>query len=214
MTEKLAAIRQEYLLASLKEEDTFDDPILQFQKWFQEAIEAEIEDVNAMALATVDAEGKPHNRIVLLKGLELDRFVFFTNYLSHKGQEMSQNPYVAATIYWVELQRQVRIEGRVDKISAEDSAAYFQSRPVESQLGAWASHQSEVMKHRGELEQRFAELRARYMDSVIPCPPHWGGYAIKAERIEYWQGRANRMHDRILYERLHENDWRKLRLNP
>ena len=191
----IAAIRQEYLLASLTEEDTFDDPILQFQKWFKEAVNAEIEDVNAFSLATVDASHKPHNRIVLLKGLEDEQFVFFTNYHSHKGREMEQNAHVALNFYWVELQRQIRIEGLVSKISHKASEAYFHSRPVESQLGAWASHQSEVLEHRNELDERYAALKEKYEGQQVPCPPHWGGYAVAAHRVEFWQGRMSRMHE-------------------
>lgn len=210
----IAAIRQEYLLASLTEEDTFDDPILQFQKWFKEAVNAGIDDVNAFSLATVDALHKPHNRIVLLKGLEEEEFVFFTNYHSHKGREIEQNPNVAMNFYWVELQRQVRIEGTIKKISAKASEEYFHSRPVESQLGAWASYQSEVLNHRGDLDQRFEALKQQYEGMEIPCPPHWGGYAITATRVEFWQGRMSRMHDRIAYEKQQDQSWSRCRLNP
>jgi pyridoxamine 5'-phosphate oxidase len=210
----IAAIRQEYVLASLNEEETFDDPILQFQKWFQEAVNAEIDDVNAFSLATVDATGKPHNRIVLLKGLEDEQFVFFTNYHSHKGREIEMNPHVALNFYWVELQRQVRIEGQAQKISHHASEAYFHSRPVESQLGAWASHQSDVLKHRTDLDRRFEELKQKYEGQKVPCPPHWGGYAITAHRVEFWQGRMSRMHDRIAYERRADQSWSRCRLNP
>ncbi len=211
---QLAAIRQEYLLASLNEEDTFDDPILQFQKWFQEALNAEIDDVNAFALATVDAQHRPHNRIVLLKGLEEEGFVFFTNYHSHKGRDIEANAHVAMNFFWVELQRQVRIEGRAKKISHQASEAYFHSRPVESQLGAWASHQSQTLRHREDLEQRYAELQKEYEGRTVPCPPHWGGYAIEADHIEFWQGRMSRMHDRIAYEKKDDGSWHRFRLNP
>lgn len=213
MTEKLAALRLDYSLASLQEEDTFDNPLLQFQKWFNEAMASEIDDVNAMALATVDTEGKPHNRLVLLKGLENDQFIFFTNYESHKGRDLAVNPFAAATFYWVPLQRQLRIEGRVEKISFEASEAYFHQRPRASQLGAWASHQSAVSSHRGELEERYAALEKQYENQVIPCPPHWGGYAITPTYIEFWQGRSSRMHDRIAYT-LRNGVWVKERLNP
>lgn len=213
MTEKLAALRLDYRLASLLEEDTFDDPLLQFQKWFNEALTAEIDDVNAMAIATVDATGQPHNRFVLLKGLEDGRFVFFTNYDSHKGRDIAENPKVSATFYWVPLQRQLRIEGHASKISFEASEAYFHQRPRESQLGAWASHQSAVSTHRGELEERFAALEKQYENQPIPCPPHWGGYAIEPSYIEFWQGRSSRMHDRIAYS-LRNGQWCKERLNP
>lgn len=213
MTEKLAALRLDYRLATLEENDTYDDPLLQFQKWFDEALAVEIEDVNAMALATVDAEGRPHNRFVLLKGLEEGRFIFFTNYNSHKGSDMQNNAHVAATFYWVPLQRQLRIEGQVEKISFEASEAYFHQRPRASQLGAWASHQSAVSAHRHELEERYAALEKEYENREIPCPPHWGGYAILPTNIEFWQGRSSRMHDRIAYT-LRQGAWVKERLNP
>lgn len=211
---QLAAIRQDYLLASLTEEDTFDDPILQFQKWFQEAVNAGIDDVNALALATVDAHHKPHNRIVLLKGIEQEQFVFFTNYNSHKGSDIASNPNVALTFYWVELQRQIRIEGIATKLPVEASEAYFHSRPAESQLGAWASHQSEVLHHRHDLEKRFELLQKEYDGKKIPCPPHWGGYQVLPSVIEFWQGRASRMHDRIFYSKQIDSNWKRVRLNP
>jgi pyridoxamine 5'-phosphate oxidase len=211
---ELAAIRQEYLLASLTEEDTYEDPILQFQKWFKEAVESGIDDVNAMSLATVGSQNKPHNRIVLLKGLENEKFIFFTNYQSYKGREMEANPNVALNFYWVALQRQVRIEGTIAKISAEDSATYFHSRPIESQLGAWASHQSEPLFARQDLENRYTELQKQYEGKEIPCPPHWGGYEVSPILIEFWQGRLSRMHDRICYSKLSNESWIRTRLNP
>lgn len=211
---EIAAIRQEYLLASLNEEDTFDNPFLQFQKWFQEAVNAGIDDVNAFSLATVDAQQKPHNRIVLLKGLEDEKFIFFTNYNSQKGINIAHNPNVAINFYWVELQRQIRIEGTATKVSSSDSAKYFHSRPLESQLGAWASHQSEILLNRTDLESRFESLQQQYLDKTIPCPPHWGGYSINAAKIEFWQGRMSRMHDRIVYELQSERHWSRFRLNP
>ena len=211
---QLSAIRQEYLLASLNEEDTYDDPILQFQKWFQEAVTAGIDDVNAMSIASVDEFNKPHNRIVLLKGIEQEQFVFFTNYKSQKGLNIATNPHVALNFYWVELQRQVRIEGIATKISTEASEAYFHSRPVESQLGAWASHQSEPLLHRNDLETRYEQLTTQYKDKTIPCPPHWGGYQIEPFIIEFWQGRMSRMHDRIHYTKQSNAAWTRVRLNP
>lgn len=211
---KLADIRQEYALASLRKSDLSVDPIVQFQTWFQEAINAEINDVNAMTLATVDAENKPHARIVLLKGVEQESFIFFTNYQSHKGLEMGIHPNVSLVFYWKELQRQVRIEGSVEKISDQASIDYFHSRPLESQLGALASHQSEVLDNREELEQRFAALKLQYQDQEIPKPAHWGGYAVKPDMIEFWQGRASRMHDRFRYQLQENNTWKIDRLNP
>lgn len=211
---KLADIRQEYALASLRKSDLAINPITQFQTWFQEAVNAEINDVNAMTLATVDAGNKPHARIVLLKGVENNSFIFFTNYHSHKGYEMEIHPSVSLVFYWKELQRQIRIEGSVEKISEEYSIDYFHSRPVESQLGAWASHQSEVLANREELEERFTALKLHYQNQEIPKPDHWGGYAVKPAMIEFWQGRSSRLHDRFRYLLQENNDWKIERLNP
>lgn len=213
MSNNISAIRQDYLLASLHENDTFDDPILQFNKWFQESVDAEIDDVNAMTLATVDETHKPHARIVLLKGVEENQFVFFTNYDSHKGKNLLQNPNATLVFYWKELQRQVRIEGTIEKISEEESTQYFHSRPKESQIGAWASHQSQILTKREDLENRFAVLTNEYENKTVPKPPHWGGYALNPTSIEFWQGRASRLHDRIFYENV-EGSWKKVRLNP
>ena len=213
MHKNISAIRQDYLLASLQEEDTFDDPILQFHKWFQEAVDSAIDEVNAMTLATVDASHKPHARIVLLKGVEENQFVFFTNYHSHKGQQIGSNANAALVFFWKELQRQVRIDGVIEKISEKESTDYFHSRPKESQIGAWASHQSQILETRAALENRFAELKKENSTKAVPKPPHWGGYTLKPSSIEFWQGRASRLHDRILYENVNEN-WEKMRLNP
>jgi pyridoxamine 5'-phosphate oxidase len=213
MHKNISTIRQDYLLASLQEEDTFDDPIIQFHKWFHEAVDSAIDEVNAMTLATVDASHKPHARIVLLKGVEENQFVFFTNYHSHKGQQIGSNANAALVFFWKELQRQVRIDGVIEKISEKESTDYFHSRPKESQIGAWASHQSQILETRVALENRFAELTKEYSTKAVPKPPHWGGYALKPSSIEFWQGRASRLHDRILYENVNEN-WKKMRLNP
>jgi Pyridoxamine 5'-phosphate oxidase (EC 1.4.3.5) len=192
----------------------YDDPLLQFQKWFTEALNAEIDDVNAMALATVDANQKPHCRIVLLKGLEQNKFVFYTNYESQKGKDIEINPHVALTFYWVALQRQIRIEGIVEKIESTASDKYFASRPFESQLGACASLQSQPLANRSELEQRFEDLKKRYLNNNVPRPTHWGGYAVNPSLIEFWQGRANRLHDRIVYNISDNNTWIRERLYP
>lgn len=213
MQNPIADIRQEYKLSALSISDLDKDPIQQFQKWFQQAINAEIADVNAMTLATVDANSKPHARIVLLKGVEENQFVFFTNYASSKAKEIEQNPYVALDFHWKELQRQVRIEGKVEKISEAASSVYFQSRPRESQIGAWASFQSQELESREALEQRFAEISKQYEGNEIPKPPHWGGYAVQPSRIEFWQGRMNRLHDRFVYT-LNLDNWKLVRLNP
>ena len=210
----IADLREDYSLASLQEDQIDQDPVRQFETWFYEAMNSAISDVNAMTLCTVDKDSKPHSRIVLLKGIEQDRFLFYTNYHSHKGREMEQDPHVSLVFFWKELQRQVRIEGRVAKISEEESVAYFTSRPRESQLGAWASHQSEELESREELQARFSELQEIYKDKDIPKPPHWGGYAVSPELIEFWQGRSNRLHDRLCFYLRNDQTWDLKRLNP
>lgn len=214
MSKKIAHLRQEYALASLSESDLLSDPIDQFKQWFDEAMKAEIEDVNAMALSTVGADGKPYSRIVLLKGIEQDGFVFFTNYHSHKGRQIEANQEVSLLFFWKELQRQIRIEGVASRISEEESAEYFKSRPRDSQLGALASFQSEPLASRKELEDRLAALEARYAGSEIPKPPHWGGYVVKPAIIEFWQGRLNRLHDRFCFTLNQDKGWEPVRLNP
>ncbi|HPI53509.1 MAG TPA: pyridoxamine 5'-phosphate oxidase [Chitinophagaceae bacterium] len=214
MKTNLADLRKEYALATLTEEDVAKNPFQQFEHWFQQILDIEVDDANAMTLCTVDESGQPQGRIVLLKGLEEGKFVFFTNYKSHKGSEIEAHPAVSLVFYWKELQRQVRIQGSIQKISAQASADYFHSRPVESQLGAWASHQSQPLASREELQARFEELQRTYTGKEVPCPEHWGGYAVEAQKIEFWQGRESRMHDRIVYTRLANNDWQIQRLNP
>ncbi len=210
----IASLRQDYSLAFLLETDVHPDPVEQFRLWFHEAVEAEIDDVNAMTLSTSDENAKPHSRIVLLKGLEENQFVFFTNYDSHKGKELSQNPHVSLVFYWKELQRQVRIEGMAEKIRAAESTLYYHSRPKESQIGAWASAQSEVLSGREELEARFKTLQEKYQDTEVPKPPHWGGYTVKPTLIEFWQGRSSRLHDRLCYSLQLGGQWEMKRLNP
>lgn len=214
MSDSIASIRRDYALASLSEADIDTDPFKQFQKWFSEAVAAAIDDVNAMVLSTVDASNKPHARVVLLKGFENGQFTFFTNYLSHKGQDMKGNPHVSLVFFWKELQRQVRIEGSVQPVSEEESTRYFSSRPVDSQLGAWASQQSQVLESREELESRFLQYKEQYKDASIPKPPHWGGYALTPDLIEFWQGRQNRLHDRFSFSLLDNGHWQRQRLNP
>jgi pyridoxamine 5'-phosphate oxidase len=214
MTLKIADIRREYILAGLNESEADADPVRQFAIWFQQALDAELPDANAMTLATADSEGHPSARIVLLKSFDEGGFVFFTNYESHKGRELAENPHAALVFYWGPLDRQVRIEGTAEQVSREESQAYFTSRPEASQLGAWASRQSEVIASREQLERQMEELAARYGDGMIPLPPYWGGYRVRPERIEFWQGRPSRLHDRLRYERNADGTWRISRLSP
>jgi pyridoxamine 5'-phosphate oxidase len=208
------AKRTEYRLAALDEAHCDTNPIRQFQKWLEEAQAADLKEPNAMTLATV-AAGRPSARIVLLKEVGDGGFVFYTNYTSRKGQELKTNPLCALTFYWAELERQVRVEGRAELVSRAQSAAYFRTRPKGSRLGALASEQSAVLPGRQPLERRLAELEVRYAATDdVPVPDHWGGYCVRPETIEFWQGRANRLHDRIQYRRNGENDWLIERLSP
>jgi pyridoxamine 5'-phosphate oxidase len=188
-------------MSGLDEKEIDRDPIRQFQTWLDDAIAANIPLAEAMTLATSTPDGKPAARMVLLKQVDQNGFVFFTNYRSAKAQQLDANPYAALVFYWNLLERQVRVEGSVVRTSAEESREYFQTRPRESQIGAWASEQSEVIDGRDVLEQRARELETLYCDREIDCPEHWGGYRLKPERIEFWKGRVGRLHDRILYER-------------
>jgi pyridoxamine 5'-phosphate oxidase len=202
------------MLEALDEQVAGHDPIAFFRKWFTEAEEAQITDINAMTLATADAHGQPHARIVLLKGLDEEGFVFFTNYDSAKGTEMAANAQVAVLFYWKELERQVRIEGVVKKVDTQESDTYFQSRPAGSKLGAWASPQSKKIEHRNVLDLNYARYEAEFSNIDIPRPPHWGGYRIFPARIEFWQGRASRMHDRISFTKAATGNWERHRLAP
>jgi len=190
------------------------DPIKQFQSWFNDGFEAKLPMPDAMSLATVTPDGRPTARMVLLKQVDEDGFVFFTNYQSSKAQQLEINPYAALVFYWPQFERQVRVEGKVTKTSAEESAAYFKTRPRESQIGAWASPQSEVISAREVLEQRANELSDQYCDREIDCPTHWGGFRLKPDRIEFWKGRVGRLHDRILYELQPDGSWTIKRLAP
>ena len=190
------------------------DPIKQFQLWFSEARDARLALPEAMSLATVNPEGKPASRMVLLKNVDPDGFVFFTNYRSAKAKELAANPNVALTFFWSQFERQVRVEGTVTKTSAVESQEYFATRPRESQIGAWASPQSEVISGREELEKRQAELDETYRDGLVPWPEHWGGFRVKPVRIEFWKGRTGRLHDRIVYERQPDDSWAIKRLAP
>jgi pyridoxamine 5'-phosphate oxidase len=189
------------------------DPLEQFEHWFAEAKRAGVEVPEAMTLATADAEGAPSARMVLLKGAGEDGFVFYTGYGSRKSEELEQNPSAALVLYWRPLGRQVRVEGSVERVSEAESAAYFATRPRGSQLAAWASHQSQPLESREELERRYAELEREYEDRDVPLPPHWGGYCLHPEAIEFWEHRENRLHDRIRYTRAREG-WKVERLSP
>ncbi len=209
----IAAIRTDYTLAALDEAGTGNDPLYFFEKWFKEAETAQISEVNAMTLATVDGQHKPHARIVLLKGVDDNGFIFFTNYNSAKGRDIAANANAALLFFWKELERQVRIEGIIEKVPEADSDQYFNSRPVGSRLGAWASPQSKVIADRNILNENYAIYEQKYMNSSIPRPPYWGGYRLVANSIEFWQGRSNRMHDRILFTK-GKGGWSQQRLAP
>lgn len=209
----IAHIRRDYSLEKLSESSVDDDPIEQFTMWFEKAIEAEVTDANAMTLSTVSQEGQPSSRIVLLKGVDEQGFRFYSNFSSRKGRELAANPHASLCFYWAPHERQVRIEGKVEQLSREDSAAYFRERPRLSQLGAWASKQSNRVSSREELEYRFQEIKERFADKDVPLPDFWGGYLLKPERIEFWQGREGRLHDRICYKKKAE-EWEIFRLAP
>lgn len=214
MNTTLANLRQEYTQQSLDRADVLPDPIAQFERWFANAQQAQIHEPNAMHLATVSDDGRPTARVVLLKGIEEGCFLFYTNYRSQKGQQLALHPYAALTFFWPELERQVRIEGPVNKLSDEQSTAYFHSRPRGSQLGAWVSPQSEVIANRTVLERRQQELDEKFADQPIPRPPHWGGFALRPDQLEFWQGRPSRLHDRLRYRRQNEDQWVVERLAP
>jgi pyridoxamine 5'-phosphate oxidase len=198
---QIAALRRDYVRRGLNEADLAPDPFGQFARWFQDALDcAAIAEPNAMVLSTVSPEGRPHARLMLLKGFDAKGFVFFSNYQSEKGRDLAANPRAALTFGWIDLERQVRIEGTVAKTSRADAEAYFQTRPRGSRLGTWASNQSEVIPNRALLEARLAEADARFPDDVPP-PETWGGYLLTPERFEFWQGRTNRLHDRLCYRK-------------
>ncbi|MFN2507776.1 MAG: pyridoxamine 5'-phosphate oxidase [Chthoniobacterales bacterium] len=210
----IAALRHEYVARGLRRADLEADPIKQFGNWFGEAAAAQIRDVNAMSLATATRDGKPSTRIVLLKAISEDGFVFFTNYESEKGRQIAENPHVALSLFWVQLERQIRITGEAQKTSREESEVYFRSRPRGSQLGAWASQQSDVIENREVLESALVEITERFAGGIVALPPQWGGYRVKPATIEFWQGRPDRLHDRFRYSRADDGSWRIERLAP
>ena len=233
----LADLRREYNLAVLRRSHLHSDPIAQFQRWFEEAraprasgrlrkffvgfyksllmaAGQEPTDVTAMTLATADKAGRPSARVVLLKGVDERGFIFFTNYDSRKGQELAENPQAAVVFYWADLERQVCVAGAVSKLPASESQAYFQTRPVGSRLAAWTSPQSEVVPDRAELEAKWEQTKARFAANEVTCPPNWGGYVLSPQRIEFWQGGPNRLHDRFRYTRQSDNQWSIERLAP
>ena len=212
-TTSIADLRKSYERAELNEEASSAAPGQQFSKWLEEAIAAQLPEPNAMTLATVGSDLRPSTRVVLIKGLDQRGIVWFTNYESRKGKEIAGNPHAALQFHWVELERVVRIEGRVEKISDEESDTYFHSRPLDSRIGAWASPQSEVISGRGELVANAAKFGAKFLLQP-PRPPHWGGYRLLADRWEFWQGRRSRLHDRLRYTQQAGGDWLRERLAP
>ena len=210
----IADLRRDYARARLDEADVSHDPMVEFARWFAEAQEAQVADANAMSLATATADGQPSARIVLLKAFDERGFVFFTDYRSRKGAELEANPRAALVFWWGELQRQVRVEGRVERTTKEESAAYFRTRPLGSRLSAWASPQSRVIPDRAVLDRRVAELAADHPGGDVPLPPFWGGYRLVHDVVELWHGRPDRLHDRLRYSRAPDGGWRIGRLAP
>lgn len=213
MSIDIAGLRENYTRGGLREEDLLTDPIMMFRQWLEEAVHSKIAEPNAMSLATVSDDGSPNVRIVLLKGVGDRSIRFFTNYKSKKGQDLVTNPKAAVNFWWPELERQIRIKGSVDKVDRQESDDYFQSRPRESKLGAWASEQSTVVDHRDQLKEAFDAAEERFKDQTVPTPDNWGGYRIKVNEIEFWQGRPGRLHDRILYS-YKDGEWNFKRLQP
>lgn len=210
----IADIRRDYSLKTLNEGEVADSPFLQFADWWQQAIESEIDEVNAMTLATASLEAVPSARIVLLKGYDENGFVFYTNYESAKGRELAENPKASLLFFWKELERQIRITGIVEKVSAAESDEYFLSRPTGSQIGAWASPQSHVIENRSWLEKQVKMLEEKFSTEAVTRPAHWGGYRVKPVIIEFWQGRSSRLHDRLQYSLQENGSWKIERLAP
>jgi pyridoxamine 5'-phosphate oxidase len=214
MNKDISSIRKDYQLASLDEASSAANPMDQFEHWWEEAIQSNIDEVNAFVLSTVNSNGTPASRVVLLKGYTPEGFVFFTNYESNKGKEIAANPNVAMNFFWKELERQVRITGTIKKVSTLASEQYFHSRPIGSQVGAWTSPQSKVIPNRAYLEDLMALNLEKFKDGNIPLPPHWGGYIVHPTSIEFWQGRSSRLHDRLQYSLNENHNWDKVRLAP
>ncbi len=210
----LQNMRQEYMAKSLTEKEVSPDPYKQFGKWFDEVLKAEIHEPNAMTLATVGPNNRPSARVVLLKGFDEQGFCFYSNYLSRKGKELNKNPFASIVFYWGDLERQVRIEGKIEKLSKERSEAYFHTRPVSSQLGTLVSMQSQLIPNRAFLEEKLTLAEQEYEGKVIPKPAHWGGYRVMPFSIEFWQGRPSRLHDRLEYVLMEKGKWKIQRLAP
>jgi pyridoxamine 5'-phosphate oxidase len=213
INEYIKSLRTNYSKHSLDEKEVNADPLRQFELWMKEAIEAKVNEPHAMVVSTVDKNGKPSSRILLLREVSDKGFSFYTNYHSRKGSDIEQNPFVCLNFFWPELERQVRVEGKLSKQTDRESDEYFETRPRESQLGAWVSTQSHVLKSREELERKFAETEQKFSGKPIPRPPYWGGYNLKPERLEFWQGRPHRLHDRIQYT-INMDSWKIERLFP
>ena len=209
----IADLRTDYRRATLNEGDVDADPIAQFTRWFDEAVRAQVVEPNAMCLATATPDAYPSARMVLLKGVDARGFVFYTDYRSRKGCELADNPAASLCFFWGELERQVRVTGAVQRVSRAEADAYFQSRPLPSRMGAWSSHQSQVLPSRDVLEAELATTQARFADGMVPLPEHWGGFRVVPDEVEFWQGRSSRLHDRIQY-RLEAGAWVRRRLSP
>jgi pyridoxamine 5'-phosphate oxidase len=213
LKDHIKQLREDFSKGSLRKTDVAADPFDQFTLWLQQAVAAQIPEVQAMCLATVSESGKPSSRIVYLREFDNNGFSFYTNYDSRKARELEKNPFASLTFFWPELERQIRIEGKVEKVNAEQSDAYYNNRPYDSKVGAWASQQSRTLSSRAELELKIEEIKAKYSPEIIQRPPFWGGFILKADYYEFWQGRKSRLHDRICYE-LIDNKWVTSRLSP
>lgn len=209
----IAHLRKDYTLNGLRKEDVLENPTDQFKRWFAEALASQVLEPNGMVLSTIGRDGYPHGRVVLLKDVDARGFSFYTNYLSHKGDDLAQHPVASLTFWWPELERQVRIIGKVEKVETAESDAYFAVRPRGSQIGAWVSEQSQTIADRKVLEEKWAELEAHFANQAVVRPPHWGGYRVLPHQIEFWQGRPSRLHDRLCYT-YESNEWKLERLSP